>query len=44
MNKNYIAPEVEIIKIGNDEDIIRTSLTGSGDNDFDMGEISDQNH
>ena len=42
MNKNYIAPEVEIVKIGC-EDVIRTSVTGSGDNDYDMSQISDLN-
>ena len=40
MNKNYVAPEAELIKIGAD-DIIRTSVTGSGDNDYDMSGISD---
>ena len=41
MNKNYIAPEVEIIKL-TVEDVIRTSVTADGDNDYDIGGL-DQN-
>jgi hypothetical protein len=42
MKNIYEAPEVELIGMAAD-DIIRTSLTDSGDNDFDLGGF-DQNH